>query len=254
MDALIRELNQRYKAVNAKTGSQFIIAVLDYLTLLERPEIQELLLGQRTAPEIHELNIWIPYQKLCIDVYEPYRKHPELFKKTFSHFYFLEDWQDMPIVIYLRPKGIKAVWQKMKYRNRIEAIHNRLPILLKDKHFLSAERIVRRLEFNAEKSILYLNQFEIPINRHGSITDQHRIFAFIFKHEDLSQEFFYAEMANDVSGDEYDKNPRPYWTACEAINNKVSVATKGLYPKFLISTLEKNGLVKINPECLALFR
>jgi len=122
MDTLIRELNQRYKAVKNKTGSKFIIAVLNYLTLLERPEIQELLLSQRTAPEIHELNIWIPYQKICADVYEPYRKHPELFKKTFSHFYFLEDWLDVPIVIYLRPKGIKAVWQKMKYRNRIDAI------------------------------------------------------------------------------------------------------------------------------------
>jgi hypothetical protein len=255
MDALVKELNERYGRVQNKTGTDFIIAVCDYLTLLEYPEIQELLLRQKDNPDIRELNIWQPYRKMYTEVFELYNKEPENFKQNFSQFYFLSDWLDFPYVLYFHRKGIKAMWQKFVYRNRIEDIHKRLPVLLKNiELFKNTKPVVKRFEFNTDKSILYLNQYEIPINRHGSITDQHRILAFMFKHEDLSQEFFYAEMADDVFGDEYDRNPRPYWTACEEINRKVSEATKGLYPKFLLSTLEKKGLVKINPECLALFR
>ncbi|MDR3502465.1 MAG: hypothetical protein P4L79_07765 [Legionella sp.] len=241
--------------VDKNTGSKFIVGVCDYFTWLELPEIQEILLKHKNMPEGAELNIWQPYQKTRIEVYEPYKQHPELFEKTFAHFYKFDEWQDVPIFLFVMPKTIKAMWQMYKYRNRLERIHNRLPILLKNKEQpIISKPIVKRLEFSETKSILYLNQIEIRINRHGSITDQHRILAFMFKHDNLSKEFFYSEMAEEIYGEPYDNEPRKYWDACELINEKVADDTKGRFPKFLLATLEKSGLVKINPECWALFR
>lgn len=255
VDSIIRELNKRYKVVNKIVGVDFIIAICDYLKLLELPQIQEIIIQHKNQPAVIELNIWRPYSKMCADVYDPYKQHPEQFEKIFIHFYKFDEWKDMPFFLFIFPKTIKAMWQMNKYRNRMKIINNRLPVLLSDKQFsIIPKPVIKRLEFSEAKSTLYLNQYEIKINRHGSITDQHRILAFIFKHANLQQDFFYAEMAEDVYGEAYDFQPRKYWDACESINEKVANDTRGFIPKFLLATLEKQGLVKINPECWALFR
>jgi hypothetical protein len=259
MDDLISTLKERYEATTSKIGRDFIYGICFYLDLFSHPEIQAILENQKQLPNDHYHRFLRSYQKLLTKVYEPIQKRPDLAEWKFYGFWMLNEdykgWKKIYIIPAF-PCWKAYFWDRYMYTSRLTVIHTTLLVLLKNKQLLipPAKPVVKRFLFNADKSILYLNEFEVPINRHGSITDQHRILAFIFKHDNLRQEFFYAEMAEEVFGEPYDSQPRRYWDNCELINEKVANDTKGRYPKLLIATLEKKGLVKINPDCWELFR
>ncbi len=262
MDALIRELNRRLELATDHLGMEFLPCTCDYMDLLVlHQDTQEVLRKQEQEKDSgNPQNIWKFYRQLYTLIYEPIRiQHVDL-EKHYKHFTWLddEDREASPlywIFLFVWPPSAKALWHRYKYRRFLDLVHDQMLILLKNKELLTpAAKPIKRLEFNNEKGVLYLNQYEIPINRKGVITDQHRILSYIFKHTNLRQEFFYAEMAEEVYGEEYDSSPRKYWDNCNSINDKVAEATKGTYPPLLIPTLEKRGLVKINPDCWELFR
>ena len=70
--------------------------------------------------------------------------------------------------------------------------------------------------------------------------------------ENLKDNFFYSEMAEDIFEDlEYkeDKNSwKKYTRTCEVINEKVFNGTKRAVDNFLIFNSGKRGCLKINPE------
>ncbi len=257
MDALITLLKSRYQNTVNKIDMQFLQGICNYLDLFALPEIQAVLAKQKELPDGHYNKFLWSYDFLVRKVYEPMKKYPDLLWWKFMGFHSMpENRKGFYMLVIPPPFSFKAYfWDLPRHIYRLTDIHNKLIVLLENKvAFTEVKPVIKRFSFDSEKSILYLNEFEIPINRHGSITDQHRILAFMFKHDNLRQEFFYAEMSEEVFGDEYDKQPRRFWDNCELINEKVANDTKGFCPKLLIATLEKQGLVKINPDCWALFR
>ncbi|MFA7702312.1 MAG: hypothetical protein WCX80_02555 [Patescibacteria group bacterium] len=110
--------------------------------------------------------------------------------------------------------------------------------------------------FNSQKSILYVKGFKIMIARQDKETNAHKILKYIFKDnkDNLKDNFFYSEIAEDVFEDlEYkdDKNSwKRYYDSCEKINKKVFEGTKRVVENFLIFNSGKRGCLKINPEYL----
>ena len=108
--------------------------------------------------------------------------------------------------------------------------------------------------FDYQKSVLYLRGHKIPIAKQEKETNAHKILKYIFKDnkENLKDNFFYSEMAEDIFEDlEYkeDKNSwKKYTRTCEVINEKVFNGTKRAVDNFLIFNSGKRGCLKINPE------
>lgn len=101
--------------------------------------------------------------------------------------------------------------------------------------------------FDFEKSILYFQEKQIPISIKNDKTNAHYILEHIFKSDDLSQEFPFSEIAEDIFRENND-NWRKYYRACEDISKKVYKATK--IDDFLEFSTGKSGWVKIRKKYL----
>lgn len=110
--------------------------------------------------------------------------------------------------------------------------------------------------FDDKRSILYLKDFKIMIAKKDKETNSHKVLKYIFKDnkDNLKDNFFYSEIAEDVFEDlDYKDNRnnwRPYYDCCLEINNKVLKGTKKTVENFLIFNSGKTGCLKINPEYL----
>jgi len=111
-----------------------------------------------------------------------------------------------------------------------------------------------KVHFDSQRSILRIKGFKILITQRGQENNAHKILKYIFKDnkDNLSDSFFFSEIAEDVFEDlEYkdDKNSwKKYHRACELINEKIIKATKNAVDKFLIFNTGQKGFLKLNPE------
>jgi hypothetical protein len=259
MHDLTEELTHRRDIAIEKFSWESLFAFCDYIDLLILSDEMQSILKDEHEKEHDPQSCWQAYLELYTKVYLPIKTHPEDIKKTFSHFYWLYEYDKNAPVFWIAgqwflPPANKAFRERNRYRRDLDTVHSRITMLLRNKQLFPTNKPVRRFSFDAERSILFINQYEVRINRRGSITDQHRILASMFASGDLHQDFFYAEMAEAVYGEEYDREPRKYWEACNEINKKVAEDTNGMFPKLLLPTLERKGLVKVNPDCWALLR
>lgn len=127
---------------------------------------------------------------------------------------------------------------------------------LDQESFLSEHKKDGQTWFDDKKSILYVNDFKIMIAKQDKETNAHKILKYIFKDniDNLSDNFFFSEMAEDIFEDlEYkqDKNSwQKYYDTCKKINEKIMNGTKKSVENFLIFNSGKRGCLKINPQYL----
>ncbi|MEI7498694.1 MAG: hypothetical protein WCK11_05465 [Candidatus Falkowbacteria bacterium] len=113
-----------------------------------------------------------------------------------------------------------------------------------------------KLYFNEEKSVLYIDGEPIKIDGKTKNSNQHKILKYIFidNRTNLTDDFFYSEIAADEFGDlEYSKNRsswKKYYDACGQIKLKIKNNTKDKIRNFLILTSGQDGKVSINREHL----
>jgi len=110
--------------------------------------------------------------------------------------------------------------------------------------------------FDTKRSVLYIKGLKVCIAKQDKETNAHKILKYIFKDhkDDLRDNFFYSEIAEDVFEDlEYkiDRNSwQKYYDTCKKINEKIIIGTKNAVQNFLIFNSGKRGCLKINPEYL----
>ena len=103
---------------------------------------------------------------------------------------------------------------------------------------------------------LHIGKYIIPIAKNKGNNNMHEVMAYIFidNKDDISEEFSYAEMAEDRFGAKY--NPRdkyahqPYSGACKRINDKIQFETNGKIRDFLIYSTSKVGGFSVNEKYL----
>jgi hypothetical protein len=272
MANLIDELKVRHDIAQSKYCADFLYSLCDYIDLLAmHPVLNKLLLENRMFPKDDFQNIWEPYQTLLLEVYEPIRSAPELAKKRFSSFFWLDEMDRRPFMLLANPKGWKAAWKKYVYKNRLAKIHERVLILLKNKEFFETPEPVQALQasqvkesrpryrkikpphYDADSGCLYVMDFKIQIKRQAKDTYEHQILKHIFvdNEDDIEQEFDYSSIPFDHFELEEKEN---LWsrcrTACLAINRKVYDDTDKKVDNFLIFNTRKNGWLNINPKYL----
>lgn len=132
-----------------------------------------------------------------------------------------------------------------------------LPFLPKDQEEIKEINIqpkqdIKPLSFDDEKSILYFSRKEIRISiKKNGKTNGHYVLQHIFNSEEgLSQEYHYAEIAEDTFCSEYREKTawKKYYRACEDINEKIRKQTS--IDDFLVFTTGRTGLVRINEKYL----
>ena len=110
--------------------------------------------------------------------------------------------------------------------------------------------------FDEKRSILYIKGERIKIKRKSADSNDHKILKYIFKDnkDNLKDEFFFSEIAEDAFGDEdyrNDKNSwRRYHDACIKLKNKVVDNTKDKISDFFIFSSGQKGSIKISPKYL----
>ncbi len=110
--------------------------------------------------------------------------------------------------------------------------------------------------FEELNSILHIGHWKIKIARQKKLSKAHDILKYIFidNADNLTGDFYYSEIAQDVFGDsEYAKRENawtPYTTAFNDIQNKVIKETKGKIINYLDISGGITGRVKINPKYL----
>ena len=110
--------------------------------------------------------------------------------------------------------------------------------------------------FDDKKSILYVAGKKIQIAQRGSETNAHKILKYIFKDnkENLKDNFFFSEIADDIFSDSEYKEEKngwlKYYDTCKKINEKIINRTKNAVENFLLFNCGKTGCVKINPKYL----
>jgi hypothetical protein len=112
------------------------------------------------------------------------------------------------------------------------------------------------LSFDEKHSLLYIKDFKIVISKQLKETNDHKILKHIFitNKGNLSDEFYYSEIAQDEFGElEYKtrkNNWRKYSRTCEYLNDKIKKETKDSIKNFLIFNSGSKGMLKINPQYL----
>jgi len=127
---------------------------------------------------------------------------------------------------------------------------------LDQKCFLSEEKNDGKTWFDEKKSVLYIKGQKVHINKQEKTTNAHKILKYIFidNKNNLDDDFFYSEIAEDEFGElEYktrQNNWKKYNRACEYINDKVSEQTNKRINDFLTYTTGSKGKVKLNKKYL----
>lgn len=113
-----------------------------------------------------------------------------------------------------------------------------------------------KTSFDEQKSVLYVKGLKVPINRKSKITNDHKILRHIFisNKENVRDDFFYSEIAEDEFQELDYKNRKNNWRkyhhACEMVNTKVKKESKDQVHDFLIFNTGVQGSVKINAKYL----
>lgn len=127
---------------------------------------------------------------------------------------------------------------------------------LDQKCFFTEDEPDGKTYFNHKKSILYIKGQKVLINRQDKITNAHKILKYIFvdNKENLKDDFFYSEIAEDEFGElEYKdrKNSwRTYFRACQDVNEKILNQTNELVKDFLEFNTGRKGKVSVNKKYL----
>jgi len=177
-------------------------------------------------------------------------------------------------VIYGRMKKIKEckICDKVKFDNlcrlfskpysyemlelSFKIINSNVFDQLDQKTFLSGDKDEGKTWFDEKKSVLYIKGQKIYINKQDRMTNAHKVLKYIFitNKSNLTDDFFFSEIAEDEFGElEYKarkNNWKKYNRACEYINNKVMEQTNNEISNFLTYSTGSKGKVKINKKYL----
>lgn len=123
-------------------------------------------------------------------------------------------------------------------------------------HFLEAGPHLGKTYFDETKSILYIQGRKIHINIQDTVTNAHKLLRhfFISNKNNLGDDFYYVEIAEDEFSELDYKNRKNNWRkyhyACEDINRKVERQTNNDIKDFLVFNTGIKGRVKINAKYL----
>ncbi|MFH1641769.1 MAG: hypothetical protein ABIC04_02625 [Nanoarchaeota archaeon] len=122
--------------------------------------------------------------------------------------------------------------------------------------FINNDERENKTWFDEENSILYIQGKSVKINKVKRVTNPHKILKYIFidNKNNLDDEFFYSEIAENEFGDCDYATKQDSWeryrAGCREIQRKISKQTKGEINNFLIFRTGKQGSVKINKKYL----
>jgi len=124
------------------------------------------------------------------------------------------------------------------------------------KSFFTAKARDGKTWFDSKRSVLYIDEFKIKISEQSKETNAHKILKHIFSdnRDNINDNFFFSEMAEDVFEDlEYkaDRNSwQRYYDTCKRINEKIKIKTKNVVNKFLIFNSGQKGYLRVNSKYL----
>ena len=119
--------------------------------------------------------------------------------------------------------------------------------------FLNGNDEDNKTHFDDKKGVLYVRGMSVEINKQNKITNAHKILRHIFitNKDNLEDDFFYAEIAEDEFHELDYKNRKNNWRkylrACEDINEKVKNQDKEI-KHFLKFNSGSKGKVKLNKK------
>ncbi|PLX27970.1 hypothetical protein C0583_01915 [Candidatus Parcubacteria bacterium] len=111
-----------------------------------------------------------------------------------------------------------------------------------------------KTSFDEKRGLLYLKGEKITINKQDKITNAYKILKYIFitNKDNLTDDFFYSEIAenefNEIDYKNRNNNWQKYHTACKDIQSKIEKQTKDNISDFLIFNTGRTGKVSINKK------
>ena len=111
-----------------------------------------------------------------------------------------------------------------------------------------------KMYFDSDKSVLHIKGYKITISKQDKITNAHKILKYIFVNnkDNLSDDFFYSEIAEDEFGEldykDRKNNWKKYHNTCSELNKKIEEST-GI-KNFLIYNTGRKGKAKLNRKYL----
>jgi len=169
------------------------------------------------------------------------------------------DYASEVLYAYTGPHNPMRDQDKKEYQMYLNKTYRNILPFIKEGVNESIETPLENLKyksFDEDSSILTIGQLEIPIAKNKGNNKMHEIMMYLFidHKEDLTKEFFYADIADERFGTEYNSKDKyafkPYSTACDGINNKIKDATNGKIVDFLQPNYSKLGFVTINQKYL----
>lgn len=127
---------------------------------------------------------------------------------------------------------------------------------LDKKCFLCDDKKDNKTYFDEKKSILFIKGQKVYINKQERMTNAHKILKYIFidNKNNLKDNFFYSEIAEDEFGELEYKERRNNWKkynrTCQYINDKIREQTNNTIIEFLKYNTGSKGKVKINKKYL----
>lgn len=127
---------------------------------------------------------------------------------------------------------------------------------LQNNEAVKRNRSEKGVVFDEITSILSIDGYKVKIDIRGTKTVAHEILAYIFidNHDNLSDDFYYAEIAfSRFEDEEYSSNSiawRKYHAACMDIQDKIRKQTANKINDFLNYNARQEGCVKINKKYL----
>lgn len=121
--------------------------------------------------------------------------------------------------------------------------------------FLNGKDEDNKTRFDDKKGILYVRGVKVEIDKQNKVTNAHKVLRHIFitNKDNLSDDFYYAEIAEDEFHELDYKNRKNNWRkynrACEDINKKVKSQNKEI-KHFLKFNSGNKGKVKVNKKYL----
>lgn len=116
--------------------------------------------------------------------------------------------------------------------------------------FLENQKPKPAVDFDKEKSILYIRGQEIKITLKNDKPIDHYILECIFSKNDLFEQTDFVEIAENFLNEDYNGNWQRFRHSCEKLNKKIAKATDYKINDFIESTTGKTGWCKINQKYL----
>jgi hypothetical protein len=119
--------------------------------------------------------------------------------------------------------------------------------------FCNSDEDENKTYFDEKKGILYVKGIKVIINKQNKITNAHKILKHIFitNKDNLTDDFYYAEIAEDEFHELDYKNRKNNWRkyvrACEDVNKKVKGESKEI-KEFLVFGSGVKGKVRVNKK------